>query len=44
MFKYNMFWIIIGGIILAILGWGSLLISCYKENKKENEPLLNIYK
>jgi len=42
MFKYNMFWIIIGGIILCILGWGSLLISCYKEEKGVNESLLNI--
>lgn len=37
-----MFWVIIVCIILCILGWGSLLISCYKENKKEKEPLLDI--
>ena len=37
-----MVWIIIGGLILCILGWGSLLISCCKENNKKKESLLNI--
>lgn len=33
----NIFLIIIICIILGIIGWGSLLISCYVENKKDNE-------
>ena len=37
----NIFWIIIVCIILGIIGWGSLLVLCCRENKKKNnEPLL----
>ena len=36
----NIFWLIIVGIILCIIGWGSLMVSYYRENKKNNEPLL----
>ena len=36
----NVVWIIILGIILCIIGWGSLMVSCHRENKKNNEPLL----
>ena len=40
----NIFWIIIVCIILGIIGWGSLLISCYRENKRKTQhpPLIDI--
>ncbi len=39
----NIFWIIFVCIILGIIGWGSLLLSCYRENKKINDdPLLDV--
>ena len=39
----NIFYIIIIGIILCIIGWGSLLISCCKEtNEKEMAPTLGL--
>jgi len=40
----NIFWIIIVCIILGIIGWGSLLVSCCcRENKKNNElPLIDV--
>jgi hypothetical protein len=36
----NIVWLIMIGIILCILGWGSLLVSCHRENKKNEESLL----
>jgi len=40
----NIFWIIIVCIILGIIGWGSLLVSCCcREKKKNNElPLIDV--
>ncbi len=36
----NIVWLIMIGIILCIIGWGSLLVSCHRENKEENDSLL----
>jgi hypothetical protein len=36
----NIFLLIIICIILGIIGWGSLLLSCYKETNNDNEEKL----
>ena len=37
----NIVWLIIIGIILCVMGWGSLLVSCNRENKEDNDSLLS---
>ena len=32
----NIVWLIMICVILCVIGWGSLLASCYRENKKNN--------
>ncbi len=36
----NIVWLIMICVILCVIGWGSLLASCYGENKKSEESLL----
>ena len=36
----NISGLIIVGIILCIIAWGSLLLSCYKEKTNKDIPLL----
>ena len=42
MIMNNIIWLIFVCIILGIIGWGSLLLSCCRENKKNYEPLSDV--